>query len=182
MALDKTILLLLLAIVVKNKAIPTDDGFTRNKISSNTQTVCVSAEVIPLCSELGYHNTTFPNLRGHTTPKEANEELSHFSALIQTGCSNAIVHLLCSIYAPMCIDKFPNLKYPPCRNLCEQVRDGCASILLQKFGYSWPPGPHLNCSTYETTTTNHLCFGPTDPSTLKLPSIIKCESIFSIKN
>lgn len=151
--------------------------FEVSSTRDNGEMTCESVEAIPLCAELGYVNTTFPNLRGHTTPEEANEELSHFSALIYTGCSNAIVHLLCSIYAPVCIQEFVYLKYryPPCKSLCEYVKNGCADTLLQNFGYSWPPGPHLNCYNYDTVEQNSLCFGPDDPSTLELPSIIKCE-------
>lgn len=132
--------------------------------------LCMSVKEIPLCSQLGYVNTSFPNLRGHTTPEEANEELSHFLALVYTGCSNAIIHLLCSIYAPVCIQKYPQLKLLPCKNLCEYVKDGCAEILWQEFGYNWPPGPHLDCYNYED---NQLCFGPSDPSILTIPPIIQ---------
>ena len=157
----------LLAIIAITEA-TTENEMTRNPGSDELS--CVSVETVPLCANLGYVNTTFPNLRGHTSPDEANEELSHFLALISTGCSNALVYLLCSIYAPMCIQKY-NFKYPPCKHLCEFVRDGCADTLLLDFGYSWPPGPHLDCQNYDTVQDNKLCFGPSDPSTLKSPPI-----------
>ncbi len=161
------ILLTISVIITKTDAMRTT--------GSDEYSSCESVEAVPLCANLGYANTTFPNLRGHKTPEEANEELSHFMGLISTGCSSAIVHLLCSIYAPMCIQKFSNLKYPPCKNLCESVRDGCADLLLHNFGYSWPPGPHLDCQNYDTVQENKLCFGPSDPSTLKIPPINDCE-------
>jgi hypothetical protein len=150
-----------------------------NDVRDTAAMSCLPVETVPLCANLGYPNTTFPNMRGHTTPEEANEELAHFLALVDTGCSNAIVHLLCAIYAPMCIQKYleQRLVFPPCKNLCEYVRDGCADTLLEEFGYSWPPGPHLDCHIYQSAVDNQLCFGPADPSILEMPSITKCMSL-----
>lgn len=165
-----TVFLLLAAVTILVQEVATDD--MRNAESSE-ESSCVSVEAVPLCADLGYVNTTFPNLRGHATPEETIEELSHFLGLIHTRCSNAIVHLLCSIYAPMCIDKFPNLRYPPCNSLCEYVKDDCIDILLEKFLIKWPPGPHLDCDLYDESD---LCFGPRDPSILRLPQLIKCKS------
>ena len=130
---------------------------------------CQSVQSIPLCRNLGYNNTSFPNIRGHLTPEEANEELAHFDGLIGSGCSNAIVHLLCSIYSPPCLQDFPKLKYPPCKHLCEHVRDGCAATMHQHSSFNWPPGPHLNCSNYVSVQNNHLSFCPPDLSILKIP-------------
>lgn len=162
------ILLVVVATLVKE----TTSDVLRNG-GAREKPSCISVEAVPLCADLGYVNTTFPNLRGHATPKEANEELAHFLGLISTGCSNAIVHLLCSIYAPVCIQEYPDLKYPPCRNLCEHVEEGCAETLLLVFGYNWPPGPHLDCYNYDTAEENSLCFGPPDPSMLEIPFHIK---------
>lgn len=166
----------LIAIAVMVQQVALSDDIMR---SSNKQSCMPVEEQVPLCADLGYINTTFPNLRGHTTPEAANEELAHFLALIYTGCSNAIVHLLCSIYAPVCLQEYSELMYPPCRHLCKYVQDGCEDTLLQAFGYIWPPGPHLDCHIYETVEENQLCFGPPDPSILKIPTIIKCKFIRS---
>lgn len=175
MTLAKIIVLTLMTTLVRDTT-PTGDDIMRNS-GTNEKLSCIPVEAIPLCAELGYENTTFPNLRGHTTPEAANEELSHFLALISTGCSNAIVHLLCSIYAPVCIQRFSELRYPPCKNLCEYVKHGCADTLLQEFGYTWPPGPHLDCYNYDTAEKNSLCFGPGDPSILEIPPLIKCKLV-----
>lgn len=176
MGFAKIILFPMIAAIMCREVSSTDD-IMRNT-GANHKLSCLPVEEVPLCADLDYVNTTFPNLRGHTTPEEANEELAHFLALIHTGCSNAIVHLLCSIYAPVCLQEFveQRLTYPPCKHLCEYVRDGCADILLQQFGYNWPPGPHLDCHHYESAEENQLCFGPADPSILKIPPIIKCKS------
>ena len=164
--------------VIKDKAIT-----SRIRLGSKHEVVCQSVQSVPLCQELGYDNTSFPNLRGHLTATEANQELADFVALIETGCSNAIVHLLCSIYAPPCLQAYSYLKYPPCRSLCEHVRDGCAATLSQYSNYDWPPGPHLNCSNYAKAENNLLCFGPTDLSILKIPrTSVRREPHFIISN
>ena len=173
----KMVLLALLVVISVSRAIA-ENSLLRN---NENQVTCVSAESVPLCAELGYVNTTFPNLRGHTTPEEANKELAHFSALIYTGCSNAIVHLLCSIYAPVCIQEYPDFIYPPCKNLCEYVKNDCAATLLQTFGINWPPGPHLDCHNYQTVEQNRLCYGPSDPSIIKLPPFVECKLQYSSK-
>lgn len=160
------VILIVVTILVKG-TIPTSD-ISRNGASSDRDS-CTSVEAIPLCTDLGYVNTTFPNLRGHTTAEEANEELAHFLGLVSTGCSNAIVHLLCSIYAPMCIQEYPDMKFPPCRNLCEHVANGCSETFMLVSGYNWPPGPHLDCYNYDDRDTNSLCFGPQDLSILEIP-------------
>ena len=162
----------LLIVVATLVRIITPTSETSRNTGFSKESSCTSVEAIPLCAKLGYVNTTFPNLRGHKTAEEANQELSHFLALVSTGCSNAIMHLLCSIYAPMCIQEFLELKYPPCKNLCEYVKNGCAETLLLEFGYSWPPGPHLDCENYEQ---NKLCFGPKDPSILEIPSLVNSK-------
>lgn len=174
MAFTKTTLLvLLIAVTIMTQEVAPTDDIMRN---TGSKLSCMPVEEeVPLCANLGYINTTFPNLRGHTTPEEANEELAHFLALIYTGCSNAIVHFLCSIYAPVCLQEYSTLTYPPCKHLCEYVRDGCAETLMQVFSYSWPPGPHLDCHNYDSVEENQLCFGPPDPSILEIPPIIKCE-------
>ena len=160
---------LLLAAVVQEVA-PT---YMRNDESSEKNFYHVSVEAVPLCTDVGYENATFPNLRKHATPEEANNELNDFLALIHTRCSNAIMHLLCPIYAPMYIDKFPKLRYPPCNSLCEYVKEDCIDILLEKFQIEWPPAPHLDCDLYDESP---LCFGPEDPSSLRLPQLIQCKS------
>lgn len=168
-----TVLLIIVAILVR-ASVPTSDTLRNGGISSDEPS-CTSVETVPLCADLGYENTTFPNYRGHTTPEEANEELSHFLALVSTGCSNAIVHLLCSIYAPVCFDEYPGLKFPPCKKLCQYVADGCAEVVMLVFGYHWPPGPHLDCYNYDTWEMNKLCYSPEDPATLEIPFHVKCK-------
>ncbi len=126
------------------------------------------SEVIPLCANLGYNYTAFPNYRG-LNEADTILELSDLKPLIRTNCSNAILHLLCSIYAPPCMPTYPGWKYPPCRALCQYVENGCATVFKVISGYDWPPNSNLNCSKYTTYERNHLSFCPPDPKKLRIP-------------
>ncbi len=137
----------------------------------NDYNKCVPVEIVPLCSGLNYSMTTFPNLQGNRTPREAIAELNQFIPLMNTGCSSGIVHFLCSIYAPICV--LAPLKHPPCKRLCEYVENNCTSA-LERIGLHWPPVEHLACNNFNN---DDLCFGPDDLSTLILPPIKTCEFI-----
>lgn len=125
----------------------------------------------PLCRNTGYDQTAFPNERDHETQDEAAEEMFDFSPL-WTGekpCSNAIVHLLCAYYFPFCGvlgNSGKNTTIKPCRNLCEEAREGCEEFIEEYANIGWPS--FLECN-YFPEQENEICFGPSDPSTLQLP-------------
>ena len=104
---------------------------------------------IPTCINVGWTNTSFPNLRSHTTQAEAYEELEDFNPLIQVQCSNKIVHFLCAVYAPICLNFGGGAEHDvvlePCRSLCEYVRNDCEPQ-LNAVGCTWPN--NLNCDTF----------------------------------
>ena len=132
---------------------------------------CVDISNIPFCSNLNYPKAHFPNFRGHDSPADANCELNDFIPLVNTGCSNAIVHLLCAVYAPFCYvnEKHVTSKLHPCIELCQYVRNGCESV-LNNYGLDWPP--HLDCdnsdiykSSSELTYCKDYLRKPVTPST-----------------
>ena len=128
------------------------DDQGQNSLTPNCQPVTY----IPLCEDMPWNYTLFPNFRGHSSQTEANQELEQFRQLIEVNCSGAIVIFLCSIYAPFCSDDPPLRVLPPCKRLCQHVRDGCEPVFNERAGgLPWPD--HLNCDNYED---NHLCFGP----------------------
>ena len=95
---------------------------------------CKSADLIPLCSNIGY-NQTYQNFRGLSII-ETNIELSSYQSLIDTSCSDYLINLLCSVYAPPCNGTDPVIKLRPCRTLCRKVKDDCGSDL--DIYNSWP--------------------------------------------
>ena len=136
----------------------------------NQFVTCEQMVNISFCDGIGYRNASFPNFRSQTRQADANRELLQFTVLVNTGCSNAIVHYLCSVYAPVCLGY---MRLPPCANLCTYVRDACAPVLLM-YGISWPPP--LACEQWPTYGT--VCYGPpTDQlSVLTIPN----NTLFSL--
>ena len=90
---------------------------------------------IPICKNVPYNMTVFPNYFQHKTQNEAGLEVHQFFPLVQVNCSADLAFFLCSLYAPLC----SSLDVPPlpCRELCLRVRRGCLP-LLQQYGYQWP--------------------------------------------
>lgn len=130
----------------------------------DSKTQCKLIEEIPMCAEIGYSNTGLPNILHQDNVDEINSELESYNALIRSNCSNALIYLLCSVYAPFCFSMYVRNVYtvltlPPCQNLCKEVEVGCRATVEQA---NLPT--HLDCSKYPKY--GGLCFGPSDPSTL----------------
>ena len=134
---------------------------------------CENITVIEICKDI-YPQASFPNFRGHGTQMEANEELENFIPLIRQVCSNAIVHLLCSIYAPFCQVGIEDIRVPPCRELCDYVRGTCEEALVS-FGLEWPP--HLDCMIYPLNASTTIDFCPTNLTALEIPDSIDTDPI-----
>lgn len=99
---------------------------------------------IDMCRNIGYNETSMPNLVGNELQNEAEYTLQTFSPLIEYVCSSQLKLFLCATYVPMCTPKVP-VPIGPCRTLCESVRSRCHPV-LQGFGYPWPPA--LDCNRF----------------------------------
>ncbi|XP_015766603.1 PREDICTED: frizzled-1-like [Acropora digitifera] len=98
---------------------------------------------IPLCTGLQYNKTLFPNMLKHRTQEEAALEVHQFFPLVKVSCSNDLAFFLCSVYAPICT--VLETPVPPCRELCNNARDGCEK-LMKRFGFTWPEP--LSCEKF----------------------------------
>lgn len=109
---------------------------------------CEPIRAVVQCLNVEWKNASFPNFRQHKTQEEANLELTGYLPLIQQKCSNAIVHFLCAVYAPVCVS-VPGFNIPltlaPCREVCEAVRAGCEPLLVAN-DFNWPS--HLDCDNF----------------------------------
>nr|XP_043894719.1 secreted frizzled-related protein 5 [Solea senegalensis] len=109
-----------------------------------------------LCQNIGYDSMRMPNLLGHDSPAEAVHQSASWLPLLARECHPDARIFLCSLFAPICLDRFIS----PCRSLCESVRDSCAPI-MSCYGYPWPeilrcdqyPADHLMCISSITNTT-----------------------------
>ncbi len=125
---------------------------------------CEPITEVSLCVNVDWKNASFPNLREHTTQSDANQELNGYLPLVKQQCSNAIVHFLCSVYAPFCFEDSSigrPITLRPCREVCEYVRKDCEPILIANQ-FRWPS--HLDCENFpsekdiDATMIESLCF------------------------
>ena len=146
-----------------------DEGIVQPPVVPQVPRSCEPLVQITMCTSI-YPNASFPNFRDHATQEDANKELIQFLPLIEGGCSNAIVHFLCSIYAPFCQARNSEIVLPPCRELCEYVYNGCERP-LRDFGLPWPP--HLTCTNFPLNITSKTNFCPTSLKDIEIPPNIK---------
>uniref|UniRef100_A0A1I8F9K3 FZ domain-containing protein n=1 Tax=Macrostomum lignano TaxID=282301 RepID=A0A1I8F9K3_9PLAT len=79
-----------------------------------------------------------PNMLNHESAKEVEEQTKHWQALIRV--------LLCSIYAPVCIEHLLEKSIQPLpepMRVCEVLLPG---HFMEKFGFGWPD--MLNCTQF----------------------------------
>uniref|UniRef100_A0A8C9RXT8 Secreted frizzled-related protein 5-like n=1 Tax=Scleropages formosus TaxID=113540 RepID=A0A8C9RXT8_SCLFO len=99
---------------------------------SSSRCVPIPADMA-LCQDIGYGNMRLPNLLGHESLGEAIYQSVSWLPLLARECHPDARIFLCSLFAPICLDRFIS----PCRSLCESVRDSCAPIMAC-YGYPWP--------------------------------------------
>ena len=98
---------------------------------------------VPLCLNIGYKQTVFPNLLNHTSQTDARDVLIQYSSLTNIACSPMLRRFLCVLYVPPCtaIKKL----LPPCRNLCLQSKSDCEPTLSMR-NLKWPE--ILDCTKF----------------------------------
>ena len=111
---------------------------------------------IPICKQVGYNLTYMPNKFGHKTQFDAGLVIHQFWPLVTINCSPHLIHLVCSLYAPMC-DPIFGKEIVPCRSFCKEVRDACEPVMA-KNSFSWPD--NLRCSKFPSRAENHICMKP----------------------
>ncbi|OXA60000.1 frizzled-1 [Folsomia candida] len=118
---------------------------------------------IPMCKDMPYNKTILPNLMGHATQEEAGYEVHQYYALVKVQCSPSLKIFLCSLFSPFC--NILHEPLPPCRSLCEAVRNGCEHVLLT-FGLPWPD--YFDCSRFPLH--NELCVNGDIPPQILPPA------------
>ncbi|XP_032637680.1 secreted frizzled-related protein 5-like [Chelonoidis abingdonii] len=110
-----------------------------------------------LCYDIGYSEMRIPNLLEHETMAEVIQQSSSWLPLLARECHPDARIFLCSLFAPICLDRF----IYPCHSLCEAVRNSCAPIMAC-YGYPWPE--ILNCNKFPAD--HNLCISTiTDETT-----------------
>ncbi|XP_067308010.1 secreted frizzled-related protein 2-like isoform X2 [Pseudorasbora parva] len=97
-----------------------------------------------LCSGIGYGEMRVPNLLGHDSAREAQQQSAAWMPLLGKHCHRDTRRFLCSLFAPVCLPEVA-ASVGPCRSLCEAVRDACLPV-MSAFGFPWPE--MFNCSRF----------------------------------
>ncbi|KFO27156.1 Secreted frizzled-related protein 5 [Fukomys damarensis] len=82
---------------------------------------------LPLCHTVGYKRMRLPNLLEHESLAEVKQQASSWLPLLAKRCHSDTQVFLCSLFAPVCLDR----PIYPCRSLCEAVRSGLTKICAQ---------------------------------------------------
>lgn len=114
----------------------------------NCQAVKVSR-----CADFNYNYTLYPNLLQHQRQDDAESELRQYDLLVQSECSPHLRFFLCVLFVPVCT--VLNKPLPPCRDLCNEVRSGCET-LLNRYGFNWPE--QFFCSRFPRPNED-ICIG-----------------------
>ena len=84
---------------------------------------------IPLCQNMPYNLTQFPNLLNHRTQYKAIAAMEEFRAILYSKCSPLFRPFLCSVLAPPC-DGYRK-PTPPCQELCLKAIRSCKQHLTK---------------------------------------------------
>ncbi|XP_078572837.1 uncharacterized protein LOC144859782 [Branchiostoma floridae x Branchiostoma japonicum] len=129
-------------------------GKTYLKVDDSNRTECEEVE-IPMCVDLPYSLTSYPNFLGHAVQSEAAQDIQRFHPLAKMPCSPDILSFICTLYAPPCDKKTAEgTALPPCREFCQSSRSSCEN-LMNKFGFQWPQ--QLECSRFPEENTRGGC-------------------------
>ena len=124
-------------------------NLTQSQSNKAASIVCSAKSNNGFCSSINYTSFAIPNFRNGTEEREIESELLTYIILYSSGCSNALVHLLCGYYKPPCYSG-PNaeaIRLTPCRELCLYVRSSCEPVIEEyNAAASWPK--HLDCDQF----------------------------------
>ncbi|XP_070562716.1 uncharacterized protein [Ptychodera flava] len=106
---------------------------------------------IPLCQDVGYNATLFPNYLNQTSQDDAALEVRQYFPMVKLQCSPHLKRFLCFIYAPVCT--LLEELVPPCRESCQAAKEGCEQLMAE-FAFPWPD--KFNCDQFPPRS-DRLC-------------------------
>ncbi|XP_061684517.1 secreted frizzled-related protein 2-like [Syngnathoides biaculeatus] len=124
---------------------------------------------LSLCHGIGYRHMRLPNLLGHDSLREAQQQSAAWLPLVSKLCHRDTRKFLCSLFAPVCVADYGG-PVSPCRSLCEAVRDHCVPV-MSAFGFPWPE--MFNCSRFPRFT--QLCIPPSGEQDARTAEVFSHE-------
>lgn len=116
--------------------------------------VCTPLQ-LPYCSSLPYNVTSYPNVVGHKSIQQVQDDVIAFREMVDAECYRLAFQFVCQILQPACSpggDEHGARITLPCRTFCEEFWAGCGKRLQQRFTDA------LHCSNFpEFSTIGQTC-------------------------
>ncbi|XP_026682215.1 uncharacterized protein LOC103513492 [Diaphorina citri] len=114
------------------------------QVSSTTTTTTTEApKAVTTCdpvqlsfcrSALSYNLTAYPNIFGHMSIKDVEDDMIAFRELVDAECYQHTYEFVCQILQPSCVKASPEDQvFLPCRQFCNDFWVGCGNRLPARF-------------------------------------------------
>ena len=106
------------------------------------------------CNKMEYTVMRLPNLLGQESLREVKIFLDSFAQENFLSCDEYAAFFMCSLVTPICFSEKPKMEVPPCRSLCERVKNKCIDQLDH---YGMGIADEFNCSKFKD---DNMCMDP----------------------
>ncbi|RNA20473.1 frizzled-7-B [Brachionus plicatilis] len=113
----------------------------------------LDTNILPLCKDIAYNETRFPNFLKQKSQQEAAQDTALYLPLIRINCSPVLKLFLCSLYAPPCVKNYSST-LRPCREMCQKAKSGCQDI-MKKYSVPWPD--YIDCWKFPSFNGPEAC-------------------------
>ncbi|XP_037920886.1 uncharacterized protein LOC119657837 isoform X1 [Hermetia illucens] len=113
-----------------------------------------SALQLTYCRSIGYNVTTYPNLLGHESLKEVQEDVISFRELVDAECFREAFDIVCRLLQPPCEvhEPFEPTVGKVCREYCQAFLKGCENRLPERFR------KYFDCERFPESTGPQSCY------------------------
>lgn len=101
---------------------------------------CLDTPVMCQVLSPKYTKMQLPNLLNHTRHADVLQDIVEWKPLLNSSSCNVghqLTLFVCLTYAPICVPRLGPRLVPPCKSLCESVRNSCEPV-MQAHNRSWP--------------------------------------------
>lgn len=130
-----------------------DSGFVSSS-SIGGRCEPLNTDLLPICKDLPYNETQFPNFMKQRSQLEASRDTDVYLPFIRINCSPVLKLFVCSLYAPPCIRNYSSGLIRPCREMCEKAKSGC-DVFMQRYQFAWPD--YMDCSRFPSFNGPEVC-------------------------
>ncbi|KAG7188563.1 hypothetical protein KM043_008195 [Ampulex compressa] len=104
------------------------------------------------CKYLPYNVTSYPNLLGHRSLADVEDDVIAFRELVDAECYQLAYDFVCQVLQPACLPgQLEDLLQLPCRSFCREFWNGCGSRLPDKIKRA------LDCSNFPEYADEGSC-------------------------